>query len=303
MSSLAVGVAGAYVVQIAGNAFLGISNNTSTNAQTYVMPDGITFAVWGVIYLLLALLVVRQIMTSRKGTDPPCLNNTTRGLLCLSFFLNPFYLYLNNEQAYWPSSIELILYAVTLAVLYLKMDIRYGSPASAAPWSVQFYLFSGISANFAWSVVAAAVNFTNSALYSELGIETGPTYAVCVIVAVSLLAALIAVVRLDISYAAVSMWALSGIARMQSSIHPQFHRPLSHEVVVAAHAGMASIAIAMAVGVAYHYMKKPGQLVQCHVDHLGIYSSLHEDQTAPVSVAWVEGAPPPPCSTQSKFTI
>lgn len=301
--SSSVAVVGAYVVQIVGNVVIGVnSNNTSVSAQTYLQPDGVTFAVWGVIYLLLLVFVGFQLKQGLTGADPQWLNLRTRGLAALSFLLNPLWLYLNNVEAWWLSAFELILYAATLGFLYHSLKVDYGEPQHVgAPWGIQVGVFAGFSANLAWAVVASAVNFTNSALYVELGINTGPTYAVCIIAVVTVLASVVTFCRCDVPYAAVSAWALSGIARMQTNGSPRFHRPLSREVVTAAHTGIGVVVLALLAGMAYRMVKNSSK----YAPVVAAEEPLLETElgATPVEVGWVEGAPPPPTSAATKLVI
>jgi len=117
-----IAVVAAYIIMVLSNAlsatgFFGGSIG-SVSESTYVTPDGLTFSVWGLIYLLLFVLTVAQCCASPE--DEMLLNRrdclaglSVRWRLVLAFVLN----------AFWLPTFSLYLFPLSLIIIvaYLKI--------------------------------------------------------------------------------------------------------------------------------------------------------------------------------------
>ena len=130
----------------------------SNKYPTYVTPDNITFAVWGVTYLLQLLLVVAQIATTEsteKLLSQPCCMTTlsVRWRLVMIFLLNALWLPLYANLLFGKSMLVICVYLALLISVYLDVNTR----TTQSFWEWVMY-GSGIACNVSWVLVAAVAN-------------------------------------------------------------------------------------------------------------------------------------------------
>jgi len=202
------------VLMASANVFAGMSGPgfPKTNAElsdlnpTYITPDGVTFSVWGVIYLLDLNLVLR-VATGKMQVGKTC------NLLSLAFFLNALWLLVFAREWYVTSLIVMTSYFLVLAAAYSEGNATspgFNSLCSAA-----------VSTNLAWVSVATCLNFFITA--ARFGAAAGPlpqpagTPSVAIVIAVAITSVAVRVVSTkgDWPFAATCAWALFGIFRAQ----------------------------------------------------------------------------------------
>ena len=241
---LKIGVIAAFAFMVLSN-FLStatkVMNNTD-NAQisrenpTTLSPDGATFAIWGLIYLFEAILVVYQCFDT--DTNAKVLGGKTRHWIIASFLTNAIWLPIFSYHRWFLSLAVIVGYLYSLYQTNLAMKINYGNKNVAA--SAQTMAMVGISLNMAWVVVATLLNFTIVSRNSGIIVTTVTTgvtnttagtvaplfttaivggnvdWAILCIVIASALAMYRAWVYCDVPYSFVTAWALGGIYRMQT---------------------------------------------------------------------------------------
>lgn len=252
------------VLSTATEAYNGTSNKVISDANpTYLTPDGMTFSVWGFIYAAEAALVVYQALPRHR--HHPALVPARRWV-AVAFLLNAVWLPVFQWHRWFLALAVIVGYLYALHRSYGALRVDYGG---CETWQFKAAVFTGISFNFAWVVVATLLNFTVVARNS--GVITTPVFApsivantsgfvapgeavvggdvdwavLCVCLA-SAIAVYRAIMTADVAYAFVTTWALAGIMRMQS-VAQDTRFPaaaLSPTMVSWAIAGMVVVAVA-----------------------------------------------------------
>jgi len=220
-------VVGAFVFMalmnyLAAKKFFGGKDNKEISDQnpTFITPDGFTFAIWGMIYMLEALMVFAQVY---RASDP--VNEQIMGQLCpltgldvrlrlvLAFAANSIWLpVFNNEWFGAGLGIMAFYYCCLLSVYY--------SLSSASHNLTQAVVYvSGISMNTSWITVATVLSVffcAGKAGWRDKGVAGSPLAAKVVVISVALVAIGCLVRCLDLAWAFTTAWALRGIFRMQT---------------------------------------------------------------------------------------
>jgi hypothetical protein len=199
-------------------ASVGLINNTTPGALSdrlpnLFVPSGLTFSIWGVIYVLLFLFVAYQMRgsASRDVGDSAYLGKIG-WLFVASNVFNIAWIFAWHYALFPLSLVFMILLFVSLLAIYLRLEI--GDPRKTISMKKKFVYQVPFSVYLGWITVATIANVT--AVLVSLGIEPFTGLAVAWTVVVIMVATLIAVLvlwtRRDIAYSLVIVWALVGIA-------------------------------------------------------------------------------------------
>jgi hypothetical protein len=183
----------------------------SDSFPIYFVPAGLTFSVWGVIYLALTAFVVYQALPSQRE------NATIKKISWLFVFSNivnmGWLLAFQGEQFLLSLPFMLVLLGSLIAI-YLRLDIGK-SVSRATYWLLQV----PFSIYMAWITIATIAN-VSQALYAsgvtELGLG-GPAWAAIMIaVGTVVISAVIYTGRGNIAYGLTTVWAIAGIVIKQA---------------------------------------------------------------------------------------
>jgi hypothetical protein len=199
----------------------GTDNKTiSEEHPTYVTPDGMTFAIWGLIYLLETATVIVQLFASESSEvlleqqgPPASLDVRTR--LALTFLANAFWLPLWANERFWPALGVMLVYLMLLLSVYQDLN------TASCDGVFQYTLFAaGIAMNTSWIIVASLVNIVfcagEAGWKDQQGVAGSVPAAIVAAIFVSCIACERALRACDLPWAFVAAWALQGISRMQS---------------------------------------------------------------------------------------
>lgn len=229
-----------FAIQVASNIGSMFYNGRIGQAQlsnenpTYITPDGLTFAVWGLIYFGEGCGVVYQCLP--KYRELPSIV-ASRNWICSAFLANALWLPVFQYEYWWLSLAVIVAYLYFLLKAHESAEINYGRFSTHSIFTKHFW-FTGISMNYAWVVVATLLNVTVVARNSSIIITTvsegvntttagyDPYLKVAIVggnvdwaVFVCVFAACLALYRAwknaDVPYTVVTFWALHGIYRMQ----------------------------------------------------------------------------------------
>ena len=205
-------------LSVAGLLFVGmlvmntLANSLPLNGQTtggvsyqypnLFQPAGLTFSIWGVIYLLLGAFVVSQFMSWK--TDVTTLDypiTTILWLFSITSLFNIGWLVLwHYDQIALSTVVMVLLLATLLVILYLAKDAPLLLRAS-------FSVYAG------WISIATVANFT--ILFVKLGAEPftekAVVYTIIMLIISALLGIFYMVNKKNIFYGAVFVWAYVGI--------------------------------------------------------------------------------------------
>jgi hypothetical protein len=239
-----------FVVMTASNAltsmgYFGPDNKKlSDENPTYVSPDGLTFAIWGIIYLFEAFLVFVQLFPGSHEEiftrRCPVLNLDVRQRLVIAFLTNAVWLPIFSARKWWPSQLVITVYLASLLSLYADVNVRSVKGAFE-----QVFIAAPISLNLSWIVVATFLGLTVCARQSGWvdahGVGGSVPWAIVICVFVALAGIACACLG-DVSYAFVAGWALRGIWRMQTIEDPVRFPPTAMSAALATCAYWASAA-------------------------------------------------------------
>lgn len=224
ISNWPIAVIIAFLVMVLSNAlaqskFFGGKDNKelSDKHPTYVTPDGKTFAVWGLIYTALTVLVIAQALPSADdrllSQACPFTGLDVRQRLVLLFLANAFWLPAFNNEWFYPALFIMAAYLILLASVYTDVNSTTASPQ----YSV------GVAMNLSWILVAFMLSlFFCSGLgggpdaYGAYDVGGSVTLGIVVVLLVCSLACWRAIQACDMAWAFVGAWALQGIYRMQT---------------------------------------------------------------------------------------
>ena len=194
----------------------GLANALPLNGQTtgeisnrlnvLFTPAGYVFSIWGLIYLLLGIWVIRQFPKSRRSLP---LYKETSFLFVLSCALNSLWIFMWHYEWFGVSVLVMILLLLTLTRLYVRAKAAGASFFDVLPFSV--YL--------GWISVATIANisyFLNHIGWDGFGIASSIWTFLLLLIATILAIHFIRVER-DRIYPFVFIWAFIGISVQNQS--------------------------------------------------------------------------------------
>ena len=204
----------AMVIVNALAVMLPINNKTTAELSdkypNLFVPSGLTFSIWGVIYVLLAFFIIFQtIFALKKDTGGKGFIQKIGILFFISSVLNVGWIFAWHYEMVPVSLVLMLLLLASLIAIYLRLNIgksdskRYEKIFVHVPFSV--YL--------GWITIATIANITAllvSVNWNRFGIND-QFWTVLVIVVGILIALAMLFRRNDIFYNLVVDWALLGI--------------------------------------------------------------------------------------------
>jgi hypothetical protein len=186
----------------------GISaGEVSANYPTLFTPAGFTFSIWGLIYLLSLIFVVRLIWISFKQANHNEIVIIS-GLYIFSCLLNIGWIYAWHNIRIILSEFLMIALLVNLIWLYQVVSKRTYSSL----WSY-FSTYTPISIYLGWITIAMVAN--TSVMFTSIGWDGSPFkesfWAVLMIIIAAIINLIILVKKRDIFFALVYVWAVYGI--------------------------------------------------------------------------------------------
>jgi len=225
----------------------------SDSHPTYVTPDGLTFAVWAVIYTFLLVTTIAQAAVSEGSSADmlltsrsPVLGLDTREMLSIAFLLNALWLPVFSNEKYWAAFAIMVLYLLTLLGTWIN-TVQAGTVLDYVLVGV------GVSLNASWIVVATAVNgflcSGEAGWKDQYGVAGTPIVGCITVWLVALIACIVLLLQADPAWGFVAAWALRGIYRMQTIENVDRFPTAALNKQVALSAQVSSMVVLFAVGV------------------------------------------------------
>lgn len=179
-------------------------------------PAGLTFSIWGLIYLLLGGHVLYQWGLFRSAPETPTeatLLNRVGMLFAVSSIANTAWVFAWHFDVIPLSAVLIVVILVALA--RIVTTIRRSNPVGRQRWfvSVPFSVY------FGWTTVAVVANMTVLLVswnWDGFGLADATWAAVMVVVAMSI--GTVTMLRnRDVAYGLVLIWAFAGILLRQTS--------------------------------------------------------------------------------------
>jgi len=174
------------------------------------VPVGLTFSIWGVIYVFLGLFCIYQIrdIFKENKVDMPFLEKISY-LFIISNLANTTWILFWHYGLIYLSIIAMIVILLSLIGIYLRLEIGKTKVNARQKWFVQipFSIYLG------WITVATIANVT--AVLVSAGVEHLGVLAEILTITVISVAVLITIailyLRKDYAYSLVVLWAILGI--------------------------------------------------------------------------------------------
>jgi cell division protein FtsW (lipid II flippase) len=179
-------------------------------------PAGVTFSVWGVIYLLLGAHVLYQLGLFRDRPDTPsdtALLNRVGVLFSISSLANTAWIFAWHYDLI-PLSAPLLVSILTCLALIVT-TVRKSHLTGRQRWFVAV----PFSVYFGWTTVAVVANITVLLRYlrwDAFGLPE-PTWAVIIVAVAAAIGTATMLRNRDVAYGLVLIWAFIGILIRQTS--------------------------------------------------------------------------------------
>lgn len=184
------------------------SADVSDRYPTLVTPAGFTFAIWGIIYTLLAVFIIYQLLAKNKT-----FLQQVGVFFALSSLLNICWLFLWHYNLISYSLILMFGLLASLILVYLRLDIGRATVSLKERICVHF----PFSVYLGWISIATIANVSvalTAVGWDGFGIPD-ETWAVVIICVASVLTLAMLVLRKDVAFSLVVVWALVGILSKQ----------------------------------------------------------------------------------------
>jgi hypothetical protein len=206
------------------------------------VPAGITFSIWGIIYLLLLVFIIYQfIVAFRKSSLERDIFEKIGILFFISCIFNVAWILAWHYEIVWLSLIIMVLLLISLILIY----VRLGTGKPGVRNSEKIMVNIPFSVYLGWITIATIANATAFLVkinWNKFGISD--QLWTVIVIAVGVIITLATVFsRNDIFYCLVVIWALVGILlkRMADNSIPD------QSVIVASIAGISIIGIGIIV--------------------------------------------------------
>ncbi len=237
-----VGFLGVIVVNALAN-ILPINNKTTGELSdlypNLFVPAGLTFSIWGIIYILLGVFIIYQIVISIKGVNGQFIEKIGIFFFASSLF-NIGWIFAWHYEAVFLSLAIMLLLAASLIIIYLRLNIGKSDAANIK----KFLVHIPFSVYLGWITIATIANVT--AVLVDIGwngFGLSQQFWTVLVITVGIIIAFAALlVRKDIYYCLVVDWALLGILlkRLSANIMVQ-------SVIIASIAGITLITIGIII--------------------------------------------------------
>jgi len=205
------------------------------------VPSGLTFSIWGVIYILLAIFVIYGLIVAiKKDTVKSSFIGNIGILFFVSCLANMGWIFAWHYEIVPLSLVLMLILLATLITMYLKLRIGKSDVTRKEKYMVHL----PFSVYLGWITIATIANVTALLVYlnwNAFGLGE-PFWAVAVIIVGIGITLGVLLTRNDIFYCLVVDWALLGILlkRLADSTPVQ-------SVIVVTIIGMALITIGIVV--------------------------------------------------------
>jgi hypothetical protein len=207
-----IGFLGTIVVNGLANA-LPINNKTtgglSNQYPNLFVPAGLTFSIWGLIYILLAIFVIYTLVRATRASNGESFIDRIGILFFLSCIANVSWIFAWHYEIVPLSLLVMLLLFGCMLAIYIRLDIGLTVPNAKQQYMVHlpFSIYLG------WITIATIANVTTLLIdisWDKFGLGE-QVWAVILIVVGIAIALSILIRRRDIFYCLVVDWALLGI--------------------------------------------------------------------------------------------
>jgi hypothetical protein len=225
----------------------------SDNIPNLFVPAGLTFAIWGVIYVLIILFAIylaKDLFKKEKKTKP-FLEKITFFFI-LASLANIIWIFLWHYEQIILSLLAMILLFMSLLMIYLRLNIGL----EKISMKEKLFVHVPISVYIGWITVATIANVT--AVFVTIGWDgfgiSEQIWTMLVIIIAAIITILMIAKRKDYAYSFVIIWALIGIYLKRIAYDPIYG--VQTQIAYTAVVGIIIILIIIAISVFIQYSKK-----------------------------------------------
>eukprot|EP00930_Biecheleria_cincta_P017338 TRINITY_DN13814_c0_g1_i2.p1 TRINITY_DN13814_c0_g1~~TRINITY_DN13814_c0_g1_i2.p1 ORF type:complete len:262 (-),score=36.96 TRINITY_DN13814_c0_g1_i2:110-895(-) len=202
--------------QAKGPGFAKSNAELSDLSPTYLTPDGKTFGIWPIIYVLQAVGTFQDIQIRSNGIYTR-IDEMRQSSLAAAFASNALWLILFTNEFYGLSFAVIAFY---LAAIWRTYSLMFYPGQRKIPFALRV----GVSVNMAWLCVATWINVLIASARYSTGTMPGQALtepagtqqaASIVVVALTGIAGVILYKNGDAAFSSAVAWALAGVCREQ----------------------------------------------------------------------------------------
>jgi benzodiazapine receptor len=208
-----------YILTIVVNSLAGgttliggkLTAAVSDSNPTLITPAGYVFSIWSIIYILLGAFVIYQALPSRSNRG---FTERIGWLFVLSSIVNIVWIFFWQFEYLAVSVVLIFLLLASLIAIY----VRLGIGKSKVGLADRLFVHLPFSVYLGWITVASIANVATAlvSLNWDGGGISPEIWAILVVAVALVITALMLIIRKDIAYSLVIIWALVGIAVKQS---------------------------------------------------------------------------------------
>ncbi len=225
--SLLIHIGVAYLVQAKMVNDLNVGE-VSAKYESLFTPAGITFAIWGLIYISLLIMCLYHIVIAYKHDSPHPANTELLRIGSMFILVNiasaAWLIAWVNE--YLPATVLLIVIQL-LGLLIINRRLNIYDPLK--PTGLKLTTQFALSIYFAWICVATIANiatYLTAIQWDGFG-QPALQWAAIMICTTILIAVLMILIRKNVLFGLVVAWALYGITVKRQSLNTDSYEPLT----------------------------------------------------------------------------
>lgn len=244
---------GTVIVNALANALPLNGNNTGEISDSYpnlFVPVGLTFSIWGIIYILLTLFCIFQaksLVTPEE--EAPSYIEKISFLFIITNLANMTWIFFWHWEIIPLSLVVMLILLFSLIAIYLRLDIG----RVEAPNRVRYFVHNPMSVYLGWITIATIANVT--ALLVSIGWDgfgiSEEIWTIIVLSVAILITCAILWLRGDVAYSLVVIWALFGILIKQ----------INNNVLVAYYSLIAIVIIGLFMGFSAIQRRKKERMI------------------------------------------
>ena len=182
----------------------------SDNIPNLFVPSGLTFSIWGIIYIFLIIFMLKQIFDiTKKGNQDISYIEKIGFWFLLASLANIIWIFLWHYEYVTLSLFAMLILFFSLLIIYQLLKIGLINTTIKEKIAIH----TTISIYIGWITVATIANVTAVLVKQNVGeLFLGQAnWTILIIAIATLITVLIILKRKDIAYSLVIIWALLGI--------------------------------------------------------------------------------------------
>lgn len=210
--SIILGYIGTIVVNALAN-ILPINNvgtgEVSDSLPNLFAPAGLTFSIWGVIYLLLGILTFSSVKSLFTKEEPPEFLSKMGIEFIVASVANMTWIFLWHYRLFFLSVLVMLVLLGALISSYLRLQIGLREADRNEKWLIHL----PISVYLGWITIATVANVTAFLVdvnWNGFGLSD-QFWTITMIIIAAVITSLMIWLRKDYPYTAVVIWAFIGI--------------------------------------------------------------------------------------------